>query len=452
MDKPVLLEVKDLKTYFYSGKHALKAVDSVSFSIREGEVFGLVGESGSGKSITCKSLIGLIHRPGRIAGGSIRYRGQELAGLSEKALTAVRGKEIGMIFQEPMVALNPVLRIGQQITESFKEPGLSGEEKHARAVELLRRVGIPNPEQRMREYPHQFSGGMRQRVVIAIALASNPKLLLADRGCPFFKRRSFFTPYADELRRTDGRAAAELYDYLKSETDYPVDDLLRALLPVQPLAAMAQNLHWHYILPQTAGECAPILLDANTLAKGCALQPDAVYCLPLPRAAGVEGYYYAWSMPTSLQLAQAAELFDAHPLVGVLGPALPLYAGCAAEKARRWQQQKPAVQAKLSALDCPLPLDETPPPLPNGGCLLVRGAAFPQGLPPLQTESDFWLVPLLAQYNGYASATFETAAQCAARADVLDAALAAQRGVGPVFRLMGRTVKNALRKRKESAR
>ena len=278
-----------------------------------------------------------------------------------------------------------------------------------------------------------------------------PKLL-ADRGCPFFKRRSFFTPYADELRRTDGQAAAELYDYLKSETDYPVDDLLRALLPVQPLAAMAQNLHWHYILPQTAGECAPILLDANTLAKGCALQPDAVYCLPLPRAAGVEGYYYARSMPTSLQLAQAAELFDAHPLVGVLGPALPLYAGCAAEKARRWQQQKPAVQAKLSALDCPLPLDETPPPLPNGGCLLVRGAAFPQGLPPLQTESDFWLVPLLAQYNGYASATFETAAQCAARADVLDAALAAQRGVGPVFRLMGRTVKNALRKRKESAR
>ena len=135
MDKPVLLEVKDLKTYFYSGKHALKAVDSVSFSIREGEVFGLVGESGSGKSITCKSLIGLIHRPGRIAGGSIRYRGQELAGLSEKALTAVRGKEIGMIFQEPMVALNPVLRIGQQITESFKDPGLSGEEKHARAVD-----------------------------------------------------------------------------------------------------------------------------------------------------------------------------------------------------------------------------------------------------------------------------------------------------------------------------
>ena len=133
MDKPVLLEVKDLKTYFYSGKHALKAVDSVSFSIREGEVFGLVGESGSGKSITCKSLIGLIHRPGRIAGGSIRYRGQELVGLSEKALTAVRGKEIGMIFQEPMVALNPVLRIGQpDVRNPSRTPGCSGEEKHAR--------------------------------------------------------------------------------------------------------------------------------------------------------------------------------------------------------------------------------------------------------------------------------------------------------------------------------
>ena len=180
MDKPVLLEVKDLKTYFYSGKHALKAVDSVSFSIREGEVFGLVGESGSGKSITCKSLIGLIHRPGRIAGGSIRYRGQELVGLSEKALTAVRGKEIGMIFQEPMVALNPVLRIGQQITESFKDPGLSGEEKHARAVELLRRVGIPNPEQRMREYPHQFSGGMRQRLLLAQAILADPEVLVLD--------------------------------------------------------------------------------------------------------------------------------------------------------------------------------------------------------------------------------------------------------------------------------
>ena len=102
-----------------------------------------------------------------------------------------------------------------------------------------------------------------------------PSCCWRTAGARFSSAAAFFTPYADELRRTDGQAAAELYDYLKSETDYPVDDLLRALLPVQPLAAMAQNLHWHYILPQTAGECAPILLDANTLAKGCALQPDA---------------------------------------------------------------------------------------------------------------------------------------------------------------------------------
>ena len=214
---------------------------------------------------------------------------------------------------------------------------------------------------------------------------------------------------------------------------------------------MAQNLHWHYILPQTAGECAPILLDANTLAKGCALQPDAVYCLPLPRAAGVEGYYYARSMPTSLQLAQAAELFDAHPLVGVLGPALPLYAaappkkpGAGSSRNLPYRQNclhwiarslwmKPRRRCPMAAVCwC-------------GGRHSRRAAAAANGV-------GFWLVPLLAQYNGYASATFETAAQCAARADVLDAALAAQRGVGPVFRLMGRTVKNALRKRKESAR
>ena len=172
-----ILEVNDLSVSFSGG---VQAVSDVSFDLRRGEAFALVGESGCGKSTTARAILRLIRSPGRITGGQVRFEGRDLLELSSKEMSQVRGREIGMIFQEPMVALNPVLRIGQQITESFKEPGLSGEEKHARAVELLRRVGIPNPEQRMREYPHQFSGGMRQRVVIAIALASNPKLLLAD--------------------------------------------------------------------------------------------------------------------------------------------------------------------------------------------------------------------------------------------------------------------------------
>ena len=439
----MILEMRNICKDYPMGKTVTRVLRDVSLNVSEGEYLAIMGPSGSGKT-TLMNIIGCLDEP---TSGSYLLCGQDITACTDLQLAQVRNRELGFVFQS--FHLLPRLTALDNVALPLLYGGVKKAERRERARAALEMVGLGD---RIDHRPDQLSGGQCQRVAIARAMVGGPKLLLADRGCPFFKRRSFFTPYADELRRTDGQAAAELYDYLKSETDYPVDDLLRALLPVQPLAAMAQNLHWHYILPQTAGECAPILLDANTLAKGCALQPDAVYCLPLPRAAGVEGYYYARSMSTSLQLAQAAELFDAHPLVGVLGPALPLYAGCAAEKARRWQQQKPAVQAKLSALDCPLPLDETPPPLPNGGCLLVRGAAFPQGLPPLQTESDFWLVPLLAQYNGYASATFETAAQCAARADVLDAALAAQRGVGPVFRLMGRTVKNALRKRKESAR
>ena len=439
----MILEMRNICKDYPMGKTVTRVLRDVSLNVSEGEYLAIMGPSGSGKT-TLMNIIGCLDEP---TSGSYLLCGQDITACTDLQLAQVRNQELGFVFQS--FHLLPRLTALDNVALPLLYGGVKKAERRERARAALEMVGLGD---RIDHRPDQLSGGQCQRVAIARAMVGGPKLLLADRGCPFFKRRSFFTPYADELRRTGGQAAAELYDYLKSETDYPVDDLLRALLPVQPLAAMAQNLHWHYILPQTAGECAPILLDANTLAKGCALQPDAVYCLPLARAAGVEGYYNARSMPTSLQLAQAAERFDAHPLVGVLGPALPLYAGCAAEKARRWQQQKPAVQAKLSALDCPLPLDETPPPLPNGGCLLVRGAAFPQGLPPLQTESGFWLVPLLAQYNGYASATFETAAQCAARADVLDAALAAQRGVGPVFRLMGRTVKNALRKRKESAR
>ena len=175
-----ILEVENLKTYFITKEKTVKAVDDVSFTIHEGESFALVGESGCGKSATCRSILRLIHKPGQIVDGHVRYKGQDLTTLSDKEMRQIRGKEIAMIFQEPMTALNPVLTIGEQIFEAFGGQKMSKKEKTERAIQLLQMVGIPRPEMRLKEYPHQFSGGMRQRAMIAIALAARPKLLLAD--------------------------------------------------------------------------------------------------------------------------------------------------------------------------------------------------------------------------------------------------------------------------------
>ena len=175
-----LLEVSDLHVAFPSKREAVRAVDGVSFRVFQGETFGLVGESGCGKSQTLRSILGLLKQPGRITGGEIRYKGADIAKMSQRELQKIRGKEISMIFQEPMTALNPVLRIRSQMYEAFEGEKLSKEEKRRRAIELLKLVGIPSPETRLDEYPHQFSGGMRQRAMIAIALGARPKLLLAD--------------------------------------------------------------------------------------------------------------------------------------------------------------------------------------------------------------------------------------------------------------------------------
>jgi peptide/nickel transport system ATP-binding protein len=177
-----LLEVEGLKTHFFTRDGVVRAVDGVSFSVAPGETLAVVGESGCGKSVTSLSILRLIASPpGRIVEGSIRFQGQDLLALSERGMRDIRGNEISMIFQEPMTSLNPVLSVGRQITETLTlHRGLSKEAAKARAVEMLRLVGIPEPDSRLRQYPHEFSGGMRQRVMIAIALACDPKLLIAD--------------------------------------------------------------------------------------------------------------------------------------------------------------------------------------------------------------------------------------------------------------------------------
>jgi len=176
-----LLEVQDLRVQFFMPRSTIKAVDGITFAIRKQETFGLVGESGSGKSVTCRAILRLVHPPGRIIGGKILYNGRDLLSVPEREMSAIRGREIAMIFQDPMTALNPVLRIRDQILETLNNNSRSsGRTNLERAVELMKLVGIPAPERRLQEYPHQFSGGMRQRVMIAIALSRSPHLLLAD--------------------------------------------------------------------------------------------------------------------------------------------------------------------------------------------------------------------------------------------------------------------------------
>lgn len=177
-----LLQVNNLQTHFFTREGVVKAVNGVSFSLREGETLGIVGESGSGKSVTALSIMRLIQSPpGKVVGGEALYRGRDLLKLSKREMRAIRGKEIAMIFQDPMTSLNPVLTVSKQIGESLQlHMGMNRNAARARTVELLKMVGIPSAEQRLDNYPHQFSGGMRQRVMIALALSCNPKLLIAD--------------------------------------------------------------------------------------------------------------------------------------------------------------------------------------------------------------------------------------------------------------------------------
>ncbi|PWT82015.1 MAG: peptide ABC transporter ATP-binding protein [Acidobacteria bacterium] len=176
-----LLEIKNLQTHFPTRAGLVKAVDGVSFSLDNGELLGLVGESGCGKSITALSIMRLIAPPGKIVGGEILFDGKDLLKLSDKEMREIRGDDIGMIFQDPMTSLNPVFTIGEQIAEALRlHRKLSRKQAREAAIEAMREVAIPDPARRIDDYPHQLSGGMRQRVMIAMALACNPRLLIAD--------------------------------------------------------------------------------------------------------------------------------------------------------------------------------------------------------------------------------------------------------------------------------
>ena len=178
----MILEVQDLKTHFFTPEGVVKAVDGVYYDVAEGETVALVGESGCGKSVSALSIMGLIpNPPGRIVNGEIRFKGRDLRQLDPEGMRRVRGKEIAMVFQEPMTSLNPVLTIGRQMTETVEAHlNMGKEEANRRAMEMLKWVGIPDPQRRLAQYPHQFSGGMRQRVMIAMALSCDPGLILAD--------------------------------------------------------------------------------------------------------------------------------------------------------------------------------------------------------------------------------------------------------------------------------
>jgi len=176
-----ILKINGLKTYFYTEKGVIKAVDGADFTVNQGDTLGIVGESGCVKTVTALSILKLVPEPGKIVGGSILFNGMDLASLNEAEINKVRGNKISMIFQEPMTSLNPVLRVGDQVTEAIElHQGLPKKEATEKAIDMFKLVRIPAPETRLRSYPHQMSGGMIQRVMIAMALSCNPKLMIAD--------------------------------------------------------------------------------------------------------------------------------------------------------------------------------------------------------------------------------------------------------------------------------
>ena len=258
-----------------------------------------------------------------------------------------------------------------------------------------------------------------------------PRELLANRGCPFFKRRSLFTPYADELRRTDGLAARELCDYVTAYTDFPLELLLISLLKTQPLSALAQNLHWCYPVGAPTGKTPDLNEPGLRLLHYEQPTADPV----------TEWYNRQVAANADTLLAEAAALFEKNPMLGVLSPSLPLWQGCTAARRAAWLREKDALAQEVS-----VPVGSDPPPAPNCGWVLVRESAFPDGIPACTSQRDAWKLALIAQKNGAYAAAFEPLTRSAARADILNEYETAAAQPAAVAKQLGRLVKHRLQK------
>jgi peptide/nickel transport system ATP-binding protein len=282
-----LLEVKDLRVHFPTEDGIVKAVDGISFTIQRGETLGIVGESGSGKSVSFLTVMGLINKKNATVEGEITFQGQDLINMPKEELQAIRGNKIGMIFQDPMTSLHPFYRVGDQISEAIlAHEDINKKEAAARSVDMLRRVGIPRPDERARQYPHEFSGGMRQRAMIAMALSLNPDLLIADEP-------------TTALDVTVQAQILDLIDRLQSEFNTAV------AIITHDLGVVAE--HCDFIQVMYAGR----LVETGSA--------DDIYYQPMMP--------YTWGLLKSIPLLTAQEE-RLHPIKGLPPSLITLPAGC----------------------------------------------------------------------------------------------------------------------------
>lgn len=327
-----LLEVDNLKMYFHTQDGIVKAVNGVSYTLDRGETLGVVGESGSGKSVTSMTIMGLIDMPpGKIEGGDVRYRGRSLLKMSEEEMEHVRGNDIAMIFQDPMTSLNPVYTIGRQLGEGLRlHKGYTKEQALKRSIELLGLVGIPNPEQRVKQYPHEFSGGMRQRVMIAMALACEPDILIADEPTTALDVtiQAQIIELMQKMQKKNGNAIIMITHDLGVVAD--IADKIMVMYAGSPVEfGTAEEIFYHSMHPYTWGltrsipdpvmdEKKPLTpIEGNppslvNVPKGCAFSPRCPYATELCRNKKPELYVSETGHYSRCHYAHDPEFVRAH--------------------------------------------------------------------------------------------------------------------------------------------